>query len=69
MPLRQLIATFAAESGTLMLPSAPECPTTLNLLADTEVVLLRAPGVVGATRRRGTGCAANSAACRAMSYW
>ena len=31
-----------AETGTLMLPSAPERPTTLNLLADTEIVLLRA---------------------------
>ena len=27
-----------AETGTLMLPSAPERPTTLNLLADTEIV-------------------------------
>jgi L-lactate dehydrogenase complex protein LldG len=37
-----------AETGTLMLPSAPERPTTLNLLADTEIVLLRASRVVGA---------------------
>ena len=37
-----------AESGTLMLPSAPERPTTLNLLADTAVVMLRASRVVGA---------------------
>jgi L-lactate dehydrogenase complex protein LldG len=37
-----------AETGTLMLPSAPERPTTLNLLADTEIVLLHASRVVGA---------------------
>jgi L-lactate dehydrogenase complex protein LldG len=37
-----------AETGTLMLPSAPERPVTLNLLADTEVVVLRASAVVGA---------------------
>jgi L-lactate dehydrogenase complex protein LldG len=38
----------AAETGTLMLPSAPERPTTLNLLADTEIVVLRASRLVGA---------------------
>ena len=37
-----------AETGTLMLPSAPERPTTINLLADTAVVVLRASRVVGA---------------------
>lgn len=37
-----------AETGTLMLPSAPERPVTLNLLAETEVVVLRASAVVGA---------------------
>jgi L-lactate dehydrogenase complex protein LldG len=37
-----------AETGTLMLPSSPQRPTTLNLLADTEIVLLRASRVVGA---------------------
>ncbi len=37
-----------AETGTLMLPSSPERPTTLNLLADTEIVLLRASRMVGA---------------------
>ncbi len=37
-----------AETGTLMLPSGPERPTTLNLLAETEVVVLRASRVVGA---------------------
>lgn len=37
-----------AETGTLMLPSAPERPTTLNLLSDTTVVVLRASRVVGA---------------------
>ena len=30
-----------AETGTLMLPSAPTRPTTINLLADTEIVVLR----------------------------
>lgn len=37
-----------AETGTLMLPSAPDRPTTLNLLAETALVLLRASRVVGA---------------------
>ena len=37
-----------AETGTLMLPSAPVRPTTLNLLADTAIVLLRASNLVGA---------------------
>jgi L-lactate dehydrogenase complex protein LldG len=37
-----------AETGTLMLPSAPERPVTLNLLADTEIAVLRASAVVGA---------------------
>ena len=36
-----------AETGTIMLPSAPERPTTINLLADTAVVVLRASRVVG----------------------
>ncbi len=36
-----------AETGTLMLPSGPERPTTLNLLADTAIVVLRASRVVG----------------------
>lgn len=37
-----------AETGTLMLPSAPERPTTLNLLPDTSIVVLRTSHVVGA---------------------
>ena len=37
-----------AETGTLMLPSGPGRPTTLNLLAETEVVVLRASTIVGA---------------------
>ena len=37
-----------AETGTVMLPSAPERPTTLNLLADTEIVVLRSSRLVGA---------------------
>ena len=36
-----------AETGTLMLPSAAERPTTLNLLPDTAVVVLRTSRVVG----------------------
>ena len=31
-----------------MLPSAPERPTTLNLLSDTAIVVLRTARVVGA---------------------
>ncbi|MCB4823317.1 LutC/YkgG family protein [Roseicella aerolata] len=37
-----------AETGTLMLPSSPHRPTTLNLLVETEVVVLRASAIVGA---------------------
>jgi L-lactate dehydrogenase complex protein LldG len=37
-----------AETGTLMLPSAPARPVTLNLLADTEIVVLSASAIVGA---------------------
>ncbi len=37
-----------AETGTLMLPGTPVRPTTLNLLADTAIVVLRATRVVGA---------------------
>jgi L-lactate dehydrogenase complex protein LldG len=37
-----------AETGTLMLPSAPDRPVTLNLLADTEIVVLSADAIVGA---------------------
>ena len=37
-----------AETGTLMLPSGPTRPTTLNILADTGIVVLRASRIVGA---------------------
>jgi L-lactate dehydrogenase complex protein LldG len=37
-----------AETGTLMLPSDPARPTTLNLLPETEMVFLRASRIVGA---------------------
>jgi L-lactate dehydrogenase complex protein LldG len=37
-----------AETGTLMLPSAPERPATLNLLPDTSIVILPVERVVGA---------------------
>lgn len=37
-----------AETGTLMLPSDAQRPTTLNILAETEIVVLRASAVVGA---------------------
>jgi L-lactate dehydrogenase complex protein LldG len=37
-----------AETGTLMLPASARRPTTLNLLCDTEIVVLRASRVVGA---------------------
>ncbi|CAG4927654.1 unnamed protein product [Acidocella sp. C78] len=36
-----------AETGTLMLPSGQRSPTTLNLLPDTEIVVLRDSDVVG----------------------
>ena len=49
-----------AESGTLMLASGPESPTTLNFLPDTHIVVLRASEMVGAyedawDRLRATG--------------
>ena len=53
-----------AETGTLMLPSAPERPTTLNLLADTAVVVLRASRVVGGVRGRLGPAARRAARCR-----
>ena len=37
----------AAESGTLMLVSGPDNPTTLNFLPDTHVVVLDAKDVAG----------------------
>jgi L-lactate dehydrogenase complex protein LldG len=37
-----------AETGTLMLPSGPDRPVTLNLLADTAIVVLHAEAIVGA---------------------
>jgi L-lactate dehydrogenase complex protein LldG len=36
-----------AETGTLMLASGPESPTTLNFLPETEIVLLPADVIVG----------------------
>jgi L-lactate dehydrogenase complex protein LldG len=45
--LQQAFAGIA-ETGTLMLPSDPARPTTLNLLPDTEMVFLRASRIVGA---------------------
>lgn len=51
MPTDQVCVTHGyaavAETGTLMLPAAPERPTTLNLLGDTAIVVLRASRVVG----------------------
>lgn len=37
-----------AETGTLVFPSDPARPTTLNILPETEIVVLRASRVVGA---------------------
>ena len=37
-----------AETGTLMLPSGPTRPTTINLLPETEIVLLPLSRLVGA---------------------
>lgn len=37
-----------AETGTVLFPSDPTRPATLNLLPDTEIVVLRASAVVGA---------------------
>jgi L-lactate dehydrogenase complex protein LldG len=37
-----------AETGTILFPSDPTRPTTLNLLPDTEIVVLRASAIVGA---------------------
>jgi L-lactate dehydrogenase complex protein LldG len=37
-----------AETGTLLLPGGPDRPVTLNLLADTEIAVLRASAIVGA---------------------
>ncbi|MBV9782454.1 MAG: lactate utilization protein [Acidisphaera sp.] len=45
--LQQAYAAIA-ETGTLVLPSDPTRPTTINLLAETEIVVLSASRVVGA---------------------
>jgi len=37
-----------AETGTLLLPSGPDRPVTLNLLPDTEIAVLHASAIVGA---------------------
>jgi L-lactate dehydrogenase complex protein LldG len=37
-----------AETGTLLLRSGPDTPTTLNFLPDTHIVILRADQVVAA---------------------
>ncbi len=57
-----LTGAFAAvaETGSLMLISGPESPTTLNFLPDAHIVVLRAEAVVGAyedgwDRLRATG--------------
>lgn len=51
-PADQVTVTGAfagiAESGTLMLLSGPESPTTLNFLPDTHIVVLKAEEMVGA---------------------
>ncbi|WP_376097637.1 lactate utilization protein C [Roseomonas sp. CCTCC AB2023176] len=36
-----------AETGTLMFPSDPARPTTLNLLPETEIAVIRASAIVG----------------------
>jgi L-lactate dehydrogenase complex protein LldG len=47
--LTSVTGAFAAiaETGTLMMLSGPEHPTTLNLMPDTHIVVLRADQVVG----------------------
>ncbi len=44
----QHVFAAVAETGTLMLPSAPVRPTTVNLLPDTAIAVLWASRVVGA---------------------
>ena len=44
----QQVFAAIAETGTLMLPSAPDRPTTINLLPDTAIAILRTTRVVGA---------------------
>jgi L-lactate dehydrogenase complex protein LldG len=44
----QIAFAGIAETGTLFLPSGAERPTTLNLLVETEIVVLRQSRLVGA---------------------
>lgn len=44
----QLAYAAVAETGTLVLPSSPERPNTLNLLPETAIVVLHATRLVGA---------------------
>ena len=47
--LTSVTGAFAgiAETGTLMMLSGPEHPTTLNMMPDTHIVVLRADQIVG----------------------
>jgi L-lactate dehydrogenase complex protein LldG len=65
-----LTPAFAAvaETGTLMLRSGPDHPTTLNFLPDTHVVVLRASQVVGPYEDAWTKLRAAGAMPRAVNF-
>ena len=65
-----LTGAFAAvaETGTLVLRSGPDHPTTLNFLPDTHVVLLRASQVVGPYEDAWDGLRAAGALPRTVNF-
>ena len=58
-----------AETGTLILCSGPDNPTTLNFLPETHIVVLEAGDLVGTYEEAWTrlGCVMAKASCRAPS--
>jgi L-lactate dehydrogenase complex protein LldG len=65
-----LTPAFAAiaETGTLMLRSGPDHPTTLNFLPDTHIVVLRASRVVGPYEEGWTRLRAAGAMPRTVNF-
>ena len=57
-----------AETGTLMLRSGPDHPTTLNFLPDTHIVVLRASRVVGPYEEGWTRLRAAGAMPRTVNF-
>lgn len=57
-----------AESGTLMIASSPDHPTTLNLMPDNHIVVLNARDVVGGYEDAWDGLRARGAMPRTVNF-